>query len=336
MIKAVYIFFIFSYLFIVADGIAAGSDPVYFPDANLKSIIEIRLGIDDPTEDDMGMLTSLNADFRNISDLTGIGYASNLTELSVRYNQLASVPAELGNLTSLTRLSLMYNALSSIPAEIGNLTALTGLYLDNNQLSTLPAEIGNLTNLTWLGLKSNELSALPEEIGALTSLTGLYLLNNELETLPDAFGQLVNLNWLDLGNNQLVALPKAFGDLVSLAELSLYGNKLNSLPEEFGNLNALTSFYINGNQLNSIFYCFQIAVIQEANPGLTVFSYDANANVLTADCYGDLADFAVVSANFARDDCSQDNNFCDGADMSGDGKVDLEDLMILAGLWLRQ
>ena len=45
-------------------------------------------------------------------------------ELNLDYNQLTSLPAEIGQLTSLKRLNLSGNQLTSVPAEIGQLTAL--------------------------------------------------------------------------------------------------------------------------------------------------------------------------------------------------------------------
>ena len=51
-------------------------------------------------------------------------------------NLVGTIPSELGNLSNLTELSLTYNQLSgSIPPELGNLSNLTELVLDSNQLS---------------------------------------------------------------------------------------------------------------------------------------------------------------------------------------------------------
>ena len=58
------------------------------------------------------------------------------------YNQLTSVPAEIGQLTSLEKLDLWDNQLTSVPAEIGQLTSLEVLGLSYNHLTSLPAEIG--------------------------------------------------------------------------------------------------------------------------------------------------------------------------------------------------
>ena len=61
--------------------------------------------------------------------------------MSLKYNQLTSLPAEIGQLTSLERLDLFVNQLTSLPAEIWQLTSLEGLSLNGNQLTSVPAAI---------------------------------------------------------------------------------------------------------------------------------------------------------------------------------------------------
>ena len=64
--------------------------------------------------------------------------------MSLKYNQLTSLPAEIGQLTSLERLDLFVNQLTSLPAEIWQLTSLEGLSLNGNQLTSVPAAIREL------------------------------------------------------------------------------------------------------------------------------------------------------------------------------------------------
>lgn len=52
--------------------------------------------------------------------------------------------------------------------------------------------------------------------------------------------------------------------------------------------------------------------------------------VLSTNFHG----FSVVSSNWMRSDCDSVNDWCSGADMAGDGIVDLEDIKALSGLWL--
>jgi leucine-rich repeat protein SHOC2 len=54
-------------------------------------------------------------------------------------------------------LGFRWNQLTSVPAEIGQLTALRELYLGNNRLTSLPAEIGQLPSLPKLVLRGTQL-----------------------------------------------------------------------------------------------------------------------------------------------------------------------------------
>ncbi len=54
-----------------------------------------------------------------------------LTALDAQHNQLAGLPAALGNLTALTDLDLGFNQLTGLPGGLANLTSLTSLHLDD-------------------------------------------------------------------------------------------------------------------------------------------------------------------------------------------------------------
>jgi internalin A len=86
---------------------------VTFPDPNLERVV--REHIDKPTgpifRSDLISLTSLGAEERNISDLTGIEYLTNLAALSLHHNQISDI-TPLAGLTNLTGLRLPhYNGL---------------------------------------------------------------------------------------------------------------------------------------------------------------------------------------------------------------------------------
>ena len=58
----------------------------------------------------------------------------NIQKLDCSYNQLSSLPPEIGNLENLRVLICFNNQLSSLPLEIGNLSNLRELYCSDNQL----------------------------------------------------------------------------------------------------------------------------------------------------------------------------------------------------------
>ena len=121
--------------------------PVDIPDTNLRAAIEKALrkasGATITTED-IAYLTRLSALFANISDLTGLEAATNLTELFLANNSIADI-SPLAGLNNLTLLSLDYNPISDISALSG------------------------LINLIWLSLLGNSIS----DISPLVANTGL-------------------------------------------------------------------------------------------------------------------------------------------------------------------
>ena len=121
--------------------------PVDIPDTNLRAAIEKALrkasGATITTED-IAYLTRLSALFANISDLTGLEAATNLTELFLANNSISDI-SPLAGLNNLTLLSLDYNPISDISALSG------------------------LINLIWLSLLGNSIS----DLSPLVANTGL-------------------------------------------------------------------------------------------------------------------------------------------------------------------
>ena len=83
--------------------------------------------------------------------------------LSLKNNQLQSLPEAIGQLKNLELLYLRDNQLSSLPASIGQLRQLKKLWLQGNPLSSLPAAIGQLQQLKTLWLEGNPLSNTAKE-----------------------------------------------------------------------------------------------------------------------------------------------------------------------------
>ena len=152
------------------------------PDANLAAAIRETLGlsVDAPlTAEVLRDLKKLEAPGRQIADLTGLEYATNLEHLNLGGNQLSDVSA-LATLTNLTWLYLGGNQLSDVSA-LATLTNLTALNLGGNQLSDVSA-LATLTNLAGLNLNHNQLS----DVSALATLTNLTWLNLEGNPLNEA------------------------------------------------------------------------------------------------------------------------------------------------------
>ena len=131
---------------------SVGQSAVDIPDLNLRAAIAraLRKALNDTfLASEMATLTELEATRRGeISDLTGLERATNLTTLSIS-NASASDISPLANLTNLTTLTL-YGSTSDL-SPLANLTNLTVLSLWVGSTSDLSALAG-LTNLRGLSL----------------------------------------------------------------------------------------------------------------------------------------------------------------------------------------
>ena len=239
-------------------------------------------------------VTSLNIEDKNLTDISGIEYFTQLTELNCSRNLLTALPVE--NLTNLISLSCGNNQLTALPVE--NLTNLTLLYCSYNQLTELP--VGNLTNLKSLSCSDNQLTALPVEnltnltllycsnnqlteqlpVESLTNLTSLYCDNNQLTALP--VGNLTKLTSLYCNNNQLTAL--LVGNLTLLEQLNCGTNLLTELDIE--KLTQLKNLYCNNNQLISlpVGNLTQLKNFSCSNNQLTALSVGSLTNLVVLDC----------------------------------------------------
>ena len=180
---------------------AVAEAAVDIPDANLRAAIETTLGKarDDPiTPSEMATLTRLEAQKANISDLTGLEFATNLTELILDNNSISDI-SPMAGLTNLTELILWDNNISDISAVVG-LTNLKTLGLGGNLITDISAVTG-LTNLTFLHLPGNHIADI-SLVAGLTQLTWLYLGGTNITDLSFLSG-LTNLETLGLEYNSI-------------------------------------------------------------------------------------------------------------------------------------
>ena len=107
-------------------GQSAAAEDVEIPDENLRAVIEQALGKDSGeaiTDDEMATLTYLSAPYRDIADLTGLEFATNITRLYLWQNQIADL-SPLSGLTPLAELYLFGNRVEDL-TPLAGLTALT-------------------------------------------------------------------------------------------------------------------------------------------------------------------------------------------------------------------
>ena len=152
---------------------------VEIPDLNLERAVRRTLELPDEvplTQLIMNQLTGLAARDSQITDLTGLEHATNLTWIGLGGNEIRDLhplagliqleflsiwgtPLEdirpIANLTRLQRLHLPYNKISDI-TPLANLIQIVELRLNHNQISDI-SPLANLTLLETLHIQSNRI-----------------------------------------------------------------------------------------------------------------------------------------------------------------------------------
>ena len=261
---------------------AVAGAPVDIPDPNLRAAIGDAFDKAPGTPiapAEIVTMTRLEARNRNISDLTGLEGATNLTylnlsdeyveaenrhvnsnsvsdlsplsgltgltELWLQRNAISDI-SPLAGLTNLTRLSLGGNPISDL-SPLAGLTNLTELWLWENNISDL-SPVAGLTNLRELNVENNVISKI-SVVSGLTNLTGLYLGRNSITDISAVAG-LIHLTRLYLWNNS-VSDTSALAGLTNLMELDLNGNMVSDLSAISGLMN-LTRLRLGRNSITDI------------------------------------------------------------------------------------
>ncbi len=167
------------------DQIVVPPKTVNIPDTNLRNVIEKALRKAPGTTitpADMERLTNLNGTNENITNLTGLEHATNLTYL-VLINTNVTDLSPLARLTRLIELDLTNNSISDI-SPLAKLTRLGYLNLADNSVSDI-SPVAGLPQLSALNLENNSIS----DISPLVENTKLgngdeiYLTGNPLSAL---------------------------------------------------------------------------------------------------------------------------------------------------------
>ena len=221
---------------------------VNIPDANLRTVIADSLGKardEAITRKEMASLTHLEIQDANISDLTGLQFATNLTFLWLTSNPITDL-SPLCDLTNLTGLVLFGNAITDI-STLSNLTHLEHLNLDGNSISDISA-LSNLTNLEWLSVGENPITDI-SALAALTNLGFLRLYTNSISNIS-ALAALTNLESLNLRDNSISNIS-ALSNLTNLRELDIVHNNLSDISA-LANLINLESLDLAYNSISDI------------------------------------------------------------------------------------
>ena len=237
---------------------------VYIPDPNLRAAIAEALGKapgDPITAEEMAPLNYLNVEGREIRDLTGLEFATNLHNLVID-NNLISDLSPLAELHNLVNLGFAANRASDLSPLVG-LKNLSGIHATGNNISDL-SPLSGVPNLKRFGSWDNPLSDLSplielesidicggtpdistltgaknlrelyfrscniSDISPLAEFTGLERLSLEDNEVSDIspLTELTKLKWLNLEKNSISDVS-ALGGLTNLKWLNLEGNAIS-------------------------------------------------------------------------------------------------------------
>jgi Leucine-rich repeat (LRR) protein len=178
-----------------------------------------------------------------------------------------SLPSSFIGLTDLSHISVSFNQLTGTLPKLAALAKLSHLDLQGNQLSGTVPTIGTLTKLDWLMLDKNEFVGPIPELSTLTVLQGLSLSHNRFNgTIPD-LSTMSMLTFLDLAVNVLTGtIPRVIGlslndqaahfdnnmsDFLTLSHLSFHGNNLTgTIPTSYASLTSLVHLDLSLNNFN--------------------------------------------------------------------------------------
>lgn len=194
---------------------------MHFPDEVLRAAVEDKLGVFEPTPQDLlGLLglshvMSFSSQDQGITDLSGLEFAINLRVLNLRLNMIDDL-SPLAGLTELVRVNLSQNAIDDL-SPLADLVNLEDLNVHANQIEDLSA-LADLTGLCDLNLRTNRITDL-SPLSGLAALEWLDLFENQITDISPLDG-LRNLRSLDLRSNDTLSEEAYCDDLQTILSLN--------------------------------------------------------------------------------------------------------------------
>ena len=320
------------------------------PDSDLRAAIATALGAPvgvSIVRGHLENLTRLKASNANISDLTGLEFATNLTTLELGPERVAN---EWRNSNAVKDLS-----------PLAGLSYLTSLHLPNNSISDISA-VANLSDLTWLHLSHNNIS----DLSPLVANTGLgkgdkvYVRGNPLN-YPSIHSHISALQSRGVevyfDNQVYPAILKILGDYQKGASLALLpnpfvvevqdanGSTLAGVSVRFavtaggGTLSTtITRTDENGRAQSTLTLgpnlgTNTVEVSAARIQGTAIFHAisDTEAPPITADVNNDgsvnILDLILIASDLGNTGTNL------AADVNGDGVISILDLVLVAGMF---
>ena len=219
---------------------------VHIPDANLRDAIAETLGKNPNvpiTAEEMATLERLRAENRNISDLTGLAFAKNLTVLVIGYNPLS----DLSPLIRLTKMREIYFNDTHV-ADLSPLSGLRDLEVINasrTRISSL-VPLAGLTKLRKLDTVHSDITDL-SPLAGLTNLTRLLLYDCKATDLSPLRG-LTKLTWFGLPHTNNIMDFSPIAAFTNLKHLDLFHTEISDISLLTG-LTHLDTLVLDHNEI---------------------------------------------------------------------------------------
>ncbi len=327
---------------------------VSIPDPKLALAVRETLDLapdDTITQLVMRRLIRFNASGRQITDLTGLEHAHNLSDLWLDNNQIGDL-TPLSGLTELTLLELSENPIGDIK-PLAKLKNLSRLECRNAQISDI-TPIARLTSLRKIDLTGNPISNIAPLTG-LVNLNSLVLISASIADirLIARFAKLTHLSFYDVPINDISPLI----GLTKLKSLELTSCKINNI-RSIDRLKNLEVLALSDNQISDVTPLAQLVNLKELrlegnpinntdplrdllrkNPDVKIYltyggepledgkSITCSAIIsedVNKDCVVNVQDLVLVAANFGKGGGN-------ASDVNGDGIVNIIDLVLVAG-----
>ena len=241
---------------------------VHIPDPNLRAVLTEVLGISTGapiTAEEMATLQTLQARNKNISDLTGLEFAKNLTVLNIRDNPLSDLSplmglaklhyihfqntevSDLSPLASLTKLREIQFRDTEV-ADLSPLSGLSNLEVINASETriTALAPLARLKNLQKLDTVHSDITDL-SPLAGLTNLTRLRLYDCKATDLSPLKG-LTKLKWFGLTHTDNISDLSPLSGLTNLEHLDLANIDISDISALAGLVN-LETLILNQNRI---------------------------------------------------------------------------------------
>ena len=243
-------FFLFKLLFVtilvwLPESLA---ENVNIPDANLRAVIAEAL--DKPpnvplTRADMARLQRLNAHNRDIEDLTGLEFATNLQEIRANNNSITDL-SPLAGLSRLDVIELRENVITDL-SPLSGLINLRQLIANGNLISDV-SPVADLLRLEGLDISNNAIDDF-SALAGLPKLRHIWFSENLSANFLD-FAVLPSLQTLRTWGTPVINLEgvRAFP---KLQRLDICGGEISDISALEG-LTNLTELELAGNEITDI------------------------------------------------------------------------------------